>query len=168
MARINREMLSAWYEVCGAELRLYALQWHDHQSAEDIVQEAFIKLLKQRRCPDHVRAWLFRVVRNSSISAKRCQQRRKRVDQRYPQTHGCWFETPAGTQLDAQQAQAVLETLPAERREIVVLRIWGQMSLKEIAAIIHKSIPWVHREYQATLALVRTKLEQSPWQKKQA
>lgn len=165
---MNQETLSAWYEACGAELRLYARQWHDFQTAEDIVQEAFIKLFEQRRCPDQVRAWLFRVIRNRSISVLRSRQRRHKAGQDYPQTRGCWFESPADERLDAQKAQAILETLPLERREIVILRIWGQMSLKEIAALICKSIPWVFREYKAALATIRVRLEQSPWQKKQA
>ncbi len=75
MAAINQKQLAKWYEVHGTELMFYARQWSPDQQAEDIVQDAFIKLLKQRRCPYNVRAWLFRVVRNASISiVRRLQQ----------------------------------------------------------------------------------------------
>ncbi|MCF7973717.1 MAG: RNA polymerase sigma factor [Phycisphaerae bacterium] len=168
MAKINPDKLIEWYEACGSELRLYALQWHGHQQAEDLVQDAFIKLLKQRRCPDHVRAWLFRVVRNSSISRLRELQSRKKATQMFPLTHGCWFEPRSDVQLDARNAQAILETLPSERREIVVLRIWGQLSFRDIADLIEKSIPWVHREYQAALGMIKTRLESSPCHTRQA
>ena len=168
MGKINPDNLTEWYEACGAELRLYALQWHGPQVAEDLVQDAFIKLLKQRRCPDQVRAWLFRVVRNGAVSQIRRVHHQKKATQRYPQIHGSWFESRDQERLDARQAQTILETLPAYRREIVVLRIWGQLSYREIADIIEKSIPWVHREYKAALALIKSRLESSSCHTKQA
>lgn len=168
MVKMNPDKLTEWYEACGAELRLYALQWHGHQAAEDLVQDAFIKLIKQRECPEQVRAWLFRVVRNSSVNQIRRLHRRKKAKQMFPQTHGLWFESGLDERLDAKQAQAILETLPSERREIVVLRIWGQLSFREISDIIDKSIPWAHREYQAALALIKTRLESSSCRTKQA
>ena len=168
MVKMSPEQLIEWYQACGAELRLYALQWHGYQQAEDLVQDAFIKLLKQRHCPDQVRPWLFRVVRNSSISQIRHAQNREKVTRKLPQGHGCWFESRSDEQLDGRQAQAMLETLPSERREIVVLRIWAQLSFREISELIEKSIPWVHREYRAALALIKSRLENSLWQTKQA
>ena len=166
--KTDPDRLIEWYEACGAELRLYALQWHTYQVAEDLVQDAFIKLMKQRAWPDEVRPWLFRVVRNSAISRLRRKLRSKKAQAVFPQTHGCWFESRTDERLDAKQAQAVLETLPTERREIVVLRIWGQLSFREISDIIQKSIPWVHREYQAALGMIKSRLESSSCQIKQA
>ncbi len=168
MAKMTPDKLIEWYEACGAELRLYALQWHSYQMAEDLVQDAFIKLLKQRLCPEQVRAWLFRVVRNSSVSAARRLQRRKKVNKTFPQAHRLWFESNPEERLDAQQAQAMLETLPAERREIVILRIWGQLSFREIANVVEKSIPWVHREYKSALGMIKSRLEPSSCHTKQA
>ncbi|MCP4454446.1 MAG: RNA polymerase sigma factor [Planctomycetes bacterium] len=168
MTKIEPDKLIEWYEACGPELRLYALQWHNYQMAEDLVQDAFMKLLRQRPSPAQVRPWLFRVVRNSAVSAARRVERRKEVNKTFPQTHGRWFESGSDERLDAKQAQAILETLPSERREIVVLRIWGQLSFREIAELIEKSIPWVHREYRAALALIKGRLEHSSCQTKQA
>ncbi|MHC4355143.1 MAG: RNA polymerase sigma factor [Planctomycetota bacterium] len=121
MAAISQKQLAQWYEAHGTDLMLYARQWNADQQAEDIVQDAFIRLLKQRKCPDNIRAWLFRVVRNCSIS----------------------------------------RTLPSNLREIVLLRIWGQMSLKQISQIVKKSIPWVHHDYREALEMIRKKLEHS-------
>ncbi len=168
MAKMEPDKLIEWYEACGAELRLYALQWHSYEMAEDLVQDAFIKLLKQRHCPDQVRPWLFRVVRNSSISAARHLQKRKKINKTLSQPHGLWFESNAEERFDAQHAQAILETLPSERREIVVLRIWGQLSFRQIAEVIEKSIPWVFREYKSALGMIKSRLESSSCHTKQA
>ena len=56
-------------------LVLYARQWCT--APEDIVQEAFLKLVVRKKLPDNVAAWLCRVVRNGAISSFRAAQRRR-------------------------------------------------------------------------------------------
>ena len=167
MATISQKQLAQWYEAHGTELMLYARQWSPDQQAEDIVQDAFIKLLKQRRCPDNVRAWLFRVVRNASISMVRRLQRR-RAGQKSLRRETLWFESRRDDLIDARLAQESLQTLPSHLREIVMLRIWGQMTLKEISQVVNKSIPWVHHDYKMALEMIRMKLEHSSCIKKKA
>ena len=166
MAAINQKQLAEWYEAHGTELMLYAHQLGPDQQAEDIVQDAFIKLLKQRRCPDNVRAWLFRVVRNSSVSLIRRIQQRRRAGRKLLNREVMWFESRPDNLIDARQAQDILQTLPSHLCEIVLLRIWGQMSLKEIAHVMDKSIPWIHHEYKTALEMIRKKLEHSSCIKK--
>ncbi len=161
MATINQKQLAKWYEAYGTELMLYARQWSPDQQAEDIVQDAFIKLLKQRRCPNNVRAWLFRVVRNASISIVRRLQQRRRAGRKFLHRQVMWFESRPDELIDARQAQDILQTLPSHLCEIVLLRIWGQMSLKEIAQVMNKSIPWIHNEYKTALEMIRKNLEHS-------
>ena len=144
---------------------LYARQWSPDQQAEDIVQDAFIKLLKQRTCPDNVRAWLFRVVRNDSISMLRRLQRR-RAREGFGSRESMWFESRCDDLIDARLAQDVLQTLEPRLREIVMLRIWGQMTLKEISQVVNKSIPWVHHDYKMALEVIKKRLEHSSCIKK--
>ncbi len=167
MAAISQKQLAEWYEAHGTELMLYARQWSPDQQAEDIVQDAFIKLLKQRRCPDNVRAWLFRVVRNASISMVRRLQRR-RAGQKFLHRETLWFESRCDDLIDARLAQDLLQTLPSHLGEIVLLRIWGQMTLKEISEVVNKSIPWIHNEYKTALEMIRKSLEHSSCTKKKA
>ncbi|MHC4431961.1 MAG: RNA polymerase sigma factor [Planctomycetota bacterium] len=167
MAAISQKQLARWYEAHGTELMLYARQWSPDQQAEDIVQDAFIKLLKQRTCPDNVRAWLFRVVRNTSISTVR-RLRRQRAGQDSLNRQNLWFESRCDDLIDARLAQESLQALPSQLREIVLMRIWGQMSLKDISQVVNKSIPWVHRDYRLALEMIRKKLEHSSCTKKKA
>ena len=167
MAAINQKQLARWYEAHGTELTLYARQWSPDQQAEDIVQDAFIKLLKQRKSPDNVRAWLLRVVRNDSIGMVRRLQRR-RAGRGSMRSETLWFESRRDDLIDARLAQDVLQTLEPHLREIVMLRIWGQMTLQEISQVMSKSIPWIHREYKIALETIRKKLEHSSCTKKKA
>src|SRR5262245_66257780 len=60
----------------GPALVLYARQWC--AGPEDVVQDAFLKLLGQRRAPDDPAAWLYRVVRNAALDAAKADRRRQK------------------------------------------------------------------------------------------
>ena len=73
--RVEPELLGALADRYGPALLLYARQWC--RCPEDAVQEAFVKLARQRRMPEQPGAWLFAAVRNAAISAARAERRRK-------------------------------------------------------------------------------------------
>jgi RNA polymerase sigma-70 factor (ECF subfamily) len=148
-----------WFEVYAPPLVLYARQWLDGSAAEDAVQEAFIQLLKQRHAPPNVRAWLYRGVRQKALSAARSGRRRRRREQNVGQMRGQWFEPAMDNRLDAEFAQAALERLPAAQREIVILRIWSQLTLGEISEVTGAPVSSVHDRYNAALRALRTMLE---------
>jgi RNA polymerase sigma-70 factor (ECF subfamily) len=49
---------------------------------------------------------------------------------------GIWLESPNGSTETAMALQSALRTLPDEQREVVVLKIWGQLTYEEAAAVI--------------------------------
>src|SRR3989442_1174136 len=59
-----------------APLVLCARQWC--AEPEDVVQDAFVKLVRQNRPPDDAVAWLYRVVRNGAMDAAKMARRRQR------------------------------------------------------------------------------------------
>ncbi|KPK72025.1 MAG: hypothetical protein AMJ79_16075 [Phycisphaerae bacterium SM23_30] len=160
------EELSGFYEAWGARLQLYARQWVGAAEAEDVVQEVFMRLLREHKQPTNVKAWLFRAVRNGSISQVRKEKGRRRFRERLAEGEPGWFEAEAGDLIDAATAQQLLETLPQEQREVVTLRIWGQMTLKEVAEIVGEPISTVFSRYQAALETMRKKMEISCKKKK--
>ncbi len=72
-----------------------------------------------------------------------------------------WFESRSDDLIDAKTAEEVLQTLPAEQREVVLLRIWGQLSLRQIGQIVGSPLTTVHSRYKAALAAIRERMEQS-------
>ena len=50
-----------------AGLALFARQWLDAAAAEDVVQDALIALMSERRPPEKPLAWMYRAVRNAAI-----------------------------------------------------------------------------------------------------
>src|SRR5712672_2046387 len=92
-----------------APLVLYARQWCD--APEDVVQEAFLKLVRQGRPPEDSVAWLYRVVRNGALDAAKMARRRHRRESTAP-TPARWFVEPEVDGLDAESAMAALRRLP--------------------------------------------------------
>jgi RNA polymerase sigma factor (sigma-70 family) len=146
-------------ERAGA-LVLYARQWLDAASADDAVQEALVALLGQRRPPDNPMAWIYRAVRNAAIDQMRSTSRRRRREQTVAFERRELFESGAETRIDAAVAEEWLERLGPELREVVVLRIWGDVTFGEIALIMDLGVSTVHDRYKAALGQLRSALEQ--------
>jgi DNA-directed RNA polymerase specialized sigma24 family protein len=73
----------------GPPLMLYARQWCD--APEDVVQDAFLKLVALRQPPREVVPWLYQVVRNAAIDATRSVRRRQKREAAQPAR---WFVEP--------------------------------------------------------------------------
>jgi RNA polymerase sigma factor (sigma-70 family) len=139
-----------------AALVLYARQWC--AAPEDVVQEAFLKLVAQRRPPEQVVPWLYRVVRNGAISAGRAEQRRRRHEARAAQRAPAWFLPAHGTGLDREAATTALQALPLEQREIIVAHLWGGLTFEQVGELTGQSASSAHRAYAAGLAALRERL----------
>jgi RNA polymerase sigma factor (sigma-70 family) len=156
MSAVSPEYMARLLDEHGGALVLYARQWC--ATPEDVVQEAFLLLVRQSAVPENVVGWLYRVVRNSAISASRSSARRSHREKAVAHRGEPWFEAPEGSRLDALAATRALEQLPAEEREVVVARLWGGLSLEEIASLTGSSTSTVHRRYQTGLTELRERL----------
>jgi len=115
----------------------------DRDAAEDIVQEAFARLARERsagRRIDEPRAWLYRVCTNLSFS----RARRRSIADRWNVIVGRSSdvqEAAEDTVLRREQTAELhraLATLPADHRAALLLAAEG-FSGQEIAAIVGRS-----------------------------
>ena len=156
MSAIDADFLGQLLDRHGAALELYAAQWYE--LPEDVVQEAFLELVRQSSVPERIVPWLYRVVRNRAISAARSQNRRKRREHHVQRSAAHWFESNADAELDAELVVETLEQLPAEEREVLVARIWGGLTFEQIAEVTAASSSTTHRRYEAGLKSLRERL----------
>ena len=154
---------AAWFDAHAAGLVLYARQWLDRPAAEDVVQEVFVRLLAQDGEPPNVRAWLFLATRHAAIAAARSDRRRQARERTVAgqRSDGAPFHPvhSADDRLDAAAAEAALAGLPPAHREVVFLRIWGGMTLAEVAGVTGSAVSTVYDQYRAALTRVRRILE---------
>lgn len=142
---------------CHADaLRLYARQICDR--ADDVVQEAFVTLAGQPKRPDDVAAWLYRVVRNRAITARRAERRRRRRELAVAEQRRPWFEDTAEAAIDAEVAADALAQMPQKYREVVVAHLWGGLTFEQIATLLGTSSSSAHRRYRAALEKLRENL----------
>jgi len=135
---------------------LYARQWC--AAPEDVVQEAFLKLVAQRSPPDNPVAWLYRVVRNAAISAARTDRRRQRHEAAAASQVPVWFAEVETEGLDTAAATTALQALPLEEREVIVAHLWGGLTFEQIADLTGSSSSTAHRRYAAGLTSLRERL----------
>lgn len=155
MHSMEPTLLGRLYRQHAPALRLYARQWGG--SAEDLVQEAFVRLSQQTPPPEPILPWLYCVVRNAARMAHRSAARRRQREQRASKPEA-WFAMNED-RLDAGEATRLLCELPLELREVIVARLWGGLTFEEIAGLIGCSLPTAHRRYQTGLAQLRERLE---------
>lgn len=153
---MDPELLVTLIDRHAAALELYAAQWS--RAPADVVQEAFIKFVQQDPLPEKIVPWLFRTVRNGAISSARSSNRRRNHESTFGTSIQNWFEATAESELDAETATEVLRELPEGEREVIVARIWGELSFDQIAEITEVSSSTAHRRYEAGLQTLREKL----------
>jgi RNA polymerase sigma factor (sigma-70 family) len=156
MGLIGPEILTRLLDEHAAALVLYAQQLCD--TPEDVVQEAFLALVRQAEPPKNPIGWLYRVVRNEAINASRNLRRRIKRETAVANASEPWFNASVDDRLDAAEAAQAMRQLPIEQRETIVARLWGGLTFDEIAQLTGTSTSTVHRWYQAGLNELRERL----------
>jgi RNA polymerase sigma factor (sigma-70 family) len=156
----NKDERSAFDEVFLPYLpEAYRLaQWlaGNASDAEDIVQEAAIRAFRGIKGFGAVnaRAWSLTIVRNTALSwlTKNRSKTVSYIDDlnaaeqhglEYEGLHGTRIETPEEAVLlkaDAEAIQKALAQLPAQFREVIVLREINQMNYRDIAEVTNVPI----------------------------
>ncbi len=125
-------------------------------SAEDAVQEAFCKLAQQEPPPDNPVGWLYRVCRNVAEKQRVSERRRRSREQTWAQLKSQSARPDDSS--DLTETLAAVEELEEELREVLVARLWGRLSLEEVANLCGVSTTTAFRRYEAALQFIRSKL----------
>ncbi|WP_078379206.1 RNA polymerase sigma factor [Sutcliffiella halmapala] len=115
----------------------------DQKKAEDIVQETFIRLLKQlqqKKIPTYPKAWLYRVASNLCRDYWRSAQYRSEGTAKDEMPVTVDQQSSVIEIYERQETRkevlASLNTLSESQQQIVTLRFYQDMKLKEIAEIL--------------------------------
>ena len=137
----------------------------DASLAEEIFQETWLSLVRsaseQQQAGVQFRSWLYQIARNRLIDHWRKQGRRQGLQEAFDeQLHERPAEEPGPEQQlhlsrDRQRLQAALEDLPAEQREVFLLRAHGDMELHEIAELTRTPAETVKSRLRYALSKLR-------------
>lgn len=156
MAGVGPELLERLAREHAAALVLYARQWCG--TPEDVVQDAFLKLVVQKTPPDNPVPWLYCVVRNAALAASRADRRRRHHETIAAARAPVWFVDSDLSGLDVAATTAALRALPPTQSEVIVARIWGGLTFEQIGEAVGCSAATAYRTYVAGLSALREKL----------
>ena len=125
-------------------------------SPDDAVQEALCRLATLDPPPDQPVAWLYRAVRNAALKQIRSQNRRQSRERRAAVPERQTADPTAA--LAGDELVCAVERLDDPLREVLVARIWGEMTLEEAATLCGISTATAWRRYQAALETIRMML----------
>ena len=151
-------LLAEMLDQHGAALALYAAQWT--AEPDDCVQEALIELAGRTEWPARPVAWLYCVVRRRALNAARSQRRRNQREQT------AWHDRLLGKSAGSDRQELIdsLAALSESRQEIVLLKVWGNLTFDEMAEVLGRSPATLHREYHRAVAQLRNQWD-APCQK---
>ena len=136
----------------------------NESDAQDLTQEAYLRALTffDSFRGEDARAWLLKIVRNTCYTFLHQNRKHELAAAFDEEIHsgesgGGDPEAPALRNADRRLLKEALEELPAEFREIVVLRELEELSYKEIAEVANLPIGTV----MSRLARARRRLEQA-------
>jgi RNA polymerase sigma-70 factor (ECF subfamily) len=144
------------YEAKAAGLVLYGRALGlSHGEAEDVLQETFLALMQKPEAPEKPEHYCVRSFRNRALNHRRGLWRRLT---RELESHR-WFErSPSETPCE-RAAMQCLTGLPAEQREVIVLKIWHQYTFEEIGQLLELSPNTAAGRYRYGLQKLRESLK---------
>lgn len=162
-----------WLAEHAPRLVLFARQQsRSSEDAEDIVQDALVKLVEKLDAGEFVggqESWmpyLYTTIRRLSIDLGRRDDRRRRredvvggeaeIEQR--EVFHPWFESESSDDETRTLLEAGLKELPPKFAEVVVMKIWGDRTFAEIGESLEISPNTAASRYRYGLEALKKKL----------
>ena len=164
----NEEPWRTCYAQLAPKLLLFARQWVGSVAdAEDVVQTAFVKFWRhQPEAGSEHYPLLYSAVRTSALDLIRADSRRGRREQVVAtDPDEPFFDPEIERNESAGLINSALQHLPESQREVLVLRIWGELSFAEIATALGDSINTVASRYRYALDGLRRILKPHEYQR---
>jgi RNA polymerase sigma-70 factor (ECF subfamily) len=148
------------WKVCFPELApglvLFARQFvRQLPDAEDIVQDAFVRFWRKEHSIEN-RGLLYATVRSVALDLLRRDARRARREANaaleVEQTTSPQFDFDDGSQ---HELAAAVDRLPIEQREVLVMKIWNELTFAEIGQALGISQNTAASRYRYALAALK-------------
>ena len=151
------------WKVCFSELGpgllLFARQWvRSVADAEDVVQEAFVRFWR-RDLNIRNRALLYAAVRSAALDLIRRDSRRaRRENEVFAEAEH--HVQPQFEQMDDSKRELAhaLDRLPRDQREVIVMKIWNELTFAEIGETLGISQNTAASRYRYALANLKRTL----------
>lgn len=148
-----------WLERHGAALLLFARQWSTTPAnAEDAMQNGFLKFWANRAKARDELAYLYACVRSAAMDLGRRERRREARELGARQPDLSAFEPPLERSERQASVEAAINQLPADQREVIVMKIWGGLTFAQISEALDIPPNTAASRYRYALNRLETEL----------
>lgn len=157
----QKEFLTHYHQYFPAIFRYVSFRIGNRSDVEDVVSDVFLKAVEhytryQARPDISFSSWIFKIAKNTIIDYYR-KHKRKNIN---IEDIGELADSnlPPDTILDQKmiflKTREIIETLPKKQKEIVTLRLFGELQNKEIAQVLSLSEKTVASTYMRAMRKV--------------
>jgi len=159
LAEGKPEAFAALYDAMGQRmLRVAATMLNSRADAEDVVQDVFVSLVRSRQRLTQVvdlEAYVFAALRHA-IGLRAIRQK---TENRHFAELTAQQREQTGRANDSPDLESALAALPAEQRQIVTLKIDGQLTFAQIGEVLAINPNTAASRYRYALEKMRAALE---------
>ena len=163
LAQGDESALERLFDLTAARLMRYAEMLSGRrEDAEDALQVAMIKLAQHPERlagADQPWAYFVRMVRNETLKlgeSRRSRSKLLELLRSWASKPKFWFLPDDDWR---EQVQAAVKRLPPEQAEVVVLKIWEEMTFAEIAEVLGESLNTTASRYRYALEKLSRSLQ---------
>lgn len=151
-----------WIADHAPKLLLFARQKARCEAdAQDLVQEAIVECWQRNGAGPPSLPLVFTTIQRRAIDFARREDRRANREQTVAIDESqLWFDTGVEDREFSRVIQRALAELPAEQREVITLKVWGEMTFAEIAAALGISANTAASRYRYGLSELRKRTRQ--------
>jgi len=138
----------------------------DQTEAEDLLQAVFLKAFRQPQSLGNVRdisAFLMQSARNLALD--RLKYLRLRPSGQLPLREELYLENAKGlaaefSEEDLKTLQEILNDLPEEEREAIMLHLYGKKSFPEMGRLLNVTVHIARYRYEKALKILKEKFNE--------
>lgn len=158
------ENIEQLYRTYFKDVYLYLLAISKNKDlAEELTQETFFKALKsihRFRGDCDIRVWLCQIAKNTYY--KYCEKNKKMITEPIEETIPDVSRSPEITIVSMEQQQTLnkaIATLEEPYRKVFHLRIFGELSFREIGTACERNENWARVTYYRAKGILAKKME---------
>lgn len=174
---VDPAVWKAWLKTHGSRLLLFCRQQtRTEADAEDVLQDAMVRLWRsglvqkgENGTVEPSLAAAFTQIRRAAIDQARknirqANREQRAVDLGEDQTGIVWFESTLEEDERAKAIEEAMKKLPDYYREVLTLKIWGELTFEQIAETLDIPMNTAASRYRYALQQLRRHLTPSKLQ----
>ncbi len=153
-----------WLAAQAGRLLLFARQQtRCAADAEDVLQEAMVESWQRAGgdAPPPL-PLVFATIRRRAIDLARRDARRSVRETAHAPVDEAWFDPAAAERENREVLEAAMKHLPPPQREVLTLKIWGELTFDEIGRVLDIPANTAASRYRYALDGLRKQLEREP------